>query len=282
MRRAEPHFSLPRNRLVVESGLWVAYIAITSAVGALSAITERARLGNAIAAWEPFVWEYSSGLAILILIPAVAAFERRAPLWSPKWLRATLLHLAATLPFSATHVALMVGLRKIAYVCVGRVYDFGNVATEFLYEWRKDALTYFFIIAVLYSYRWLQTARLGEAALPDAPSNSIEVRWNGRRFKVRAEEIEWIEAAGNYVIVHTATGEHMLRGTLKAFLEQLPQRNFVRVHRSAAVNLDMVAELDARHRSAKLRSGGVAPIAQTYWSDLAVRFSARNEASLQP
>jgi DNA-binding LytR/AlgR family response regulator len=175
----------------------------------------------------------------------------------------------------------MVGIRKVAYALAARTYDFGNIPTEFVYEWRKDFLTYFFIVAVLYAYRWFQVARLGEANAPASRADAIEVRWNGRRFKIGSPEIEWIEAAGNYVIVHTPSGEHMVRATLKSMLDRLPD-NFVRVHRSAAINLEMLAELNAREKSAKLKSGASAPVAQSYWSTLAQRFSNRNESLDRP
>jgi hypothetical protein len=270
-----------QSGFVVGAALWGAYVAVTAFVGALTAIADRARAGAPVDAWEPFVWEFSSGLVLLALIPAVAALERRFPITAESWPRITWLHLAATVPFSAIHVAGMVAMREIAYFAAGGDYDFGDVSSEFLYEWRKDALTYFFIIAVLHAYRWAR-ARGSSEAVSGAGSPRFEVRKQGRRLSVEARDIDWIEAAGNYVILHTPAGEHMVRGALKAVLSSLEPGRFVRVHRSAAVNLDRVVEIDARARVARTAGGSAAPIARAYWSELAARFAARNKAPDRP
>jgi two-component system LytT family response regulator len=56
--------------------------------------------------------------------------------------------------------------------------------------------------------------------------------------------VDWIEAAGNYVILHVGKETHILRDTLAALEEQLPP-NFLRVSRSAVINLDRVRELQS-------------------------------------
>ncbi len=48
--------------------------------------------------------------------------------------------------------------------------------------------------------------------------------------------INWIEAAGNYVEIHTENGVHTARGTLAAFAQRLAAAGFVRIHRSRVVN----------------------------------------------
>ena len=62
---------------------------------------------------------------------------------------------------------------------------------------------------------------------------------------LHAHEIDWIEAAGNYVQLHVAGATHLLRETMTWLEEQLPAQKFLRVSRSAMVNLDRVKELQA-------------------------------------
>jgi two-component system, LytTR family, response regulator len=57
---------------------------------------------------------------------------------------------------------------------------------------------------------------------------------------VNVSEILWIEAEDYYVMVHSARGRHMLRATLASLEERLDPRMFLRVHRTAIVNLDHV------------------------------------------
>jgi two-component system LytT family response regulator len=70
------------------------------------------------------------------------------------------------------------------------------------------------------------------------------VRTNERTTFVKVTAVDWIEAAGNYVILHVGKETHILRDTLGALEEQLPP-NFLRVSRSAVVNLDRVRELQS-------------------------------------
>jgi len=56
-------------------------------------------------------------------------------------------------------------------------------------------------------------------------------------------EIDWIEAEGNYVSVHSAKKSHMLRETISSLESQLDPKKFVRIHRSAIVRLDFIQEL---------------------------------------
>jgi len=71
----------------------------------------------------------------------------------------------------------------------------------------------------------------------------LVVRSGGRIFFVNVAEIDWIEAAGNYVSVHVGGASHLLRDTMKHLEAQLTGARFARLHRSAMVNLDRVREL---------------------------------------
>jgi two-component system, LytTR family, response regulator len=70
------------------------------------------------------------------------------------------------------------------------------------------------------------------------------VKSSGRVFFVRAEEIDWVEASGNYVKVHTKADAHLLRESMKNMEAKLDPKIFVRIHRSAIVNIDRIKELE--------------------------------------
>jgi two-component system LytT family response regulator len=61
---------------------------------------------------------------------------------------------------------------------------------------------------------------------------------------VKADEVMWIESAGNYVKLHAADGEHVVRTSLRELEKRLDPAVFVRVHRSAVVSLDSVKKLE--------------------------------------
>jgi len=60
---------------------------------------------------------------------------------------------------------------------------------------------------------------------------------------VRVAEIDWIEAAGNYLCVRAAQKTHVLRETLTQMQARLDPARFVRIHRSRIVNIDRIAKL---------------------------------------
>ena len=69
------------------------------------------------------------------------------------------------------------------------------------------------------------------------------IKAGGRVFFVRSDEIDWIEAAGNYVKLHVGTDAHLFRETMNALEAQLDPDLFFRIHRSHIVNIERVKEL---------------------------------------
>lgn len=86
---------------------------------------------------------------------------------------------------------------------------------------------------------FLQTLR-AEHAYP----HRFLVRGPTHLYFVRTEEIEWVDAAANYVRLHAGGRAHMVRDTMKAFVAKLSPSRFVRVHRSIIVNLDHIRRLE--------------------------------------
>lgn len=66
---------------------------------------------------------------------------------------------------------------------------------------------------------------------------------NGRVIFIRTAAIDWVEADGNYIRLHTGSEAHYLRETLAGLEGRLPADEFMRISRSAIVNLDRVKEL---------------------------------------
>jgi two-component system LytT family response regulator len=69
------------------------------------------------------------------------------------------------------------------------------------------------------------------------------IKAGGRVFFVRSDEIDWIEAAGNYVKLHVGADAHLFRETMNALESQLDPDTFYRIHRSHIVNIERVKEL---------------------------------------
>ncbi len=61
---------------------------------------------------------------------------------------------------------------------------------------------------------------------------------------IRADDIDWIEAAGNYLRIHVGRERHLVRDTLTSFERQLDPARFIRIHRSTIVHLDRISRLE--------------------------------------
>ncbi len=71
----------------------------------------------------------------------------------------------------------------------------------------------------------------------------LVIKTSGRIYFIKTEQIDWIESAGNYAVVHCGKEKHLYRETLKSLSEQLDPGQFIRVHRSKIVNMDCVQEI---------------------------------------
>jgi two-component system LytT family response regulator len=86
-------------------------------------------------------------------------------------------------------------------------------------------------------------ALLEQMREPQRYTERLVVKTGGRVFFLNTDEIDWIEAEGNYVSVHTGKKAYLLRETISSLESQLDPKEFVRIHRSAIVRLDRIREL---------------------------------------
>lgn len=109
-------------------------------------------------------------------------------------------------------------------------------------------------------------AELLEGLRPGAPER-IAVKTGTRTVLLDPAAIEWVEAADNYVRLHAGRERHLLRGSLAGTADRLDEARFVRIHRSAIVNLEHVAELRSRPSGdgvVRLHSGTELPLSRRY------------------
>ncbi|MGI9265569.1 MAG: LytR/AlgR family response regulator transcription factor, partial [Gammaproteobacteria bacterium] len=71
----------------------------------------------------------------------------------------------------------------------------------------------------------------------------IAIKDGGRTTLVMSADIDWVDAAGDYMCIHAEGQTHIMRGTMKKLEEVLNPRRFQRVHRSTIVNIDRVREI---------------------------------------
>ncbi len=71
----------------------------------------------------------------------------------------------------------------------------------------------------------------------------LVIKSGGRIYFLETSDIDWIEAEGNYVSVHSGKKSHLLRETISSLESQLDPKKFVRIHRSSIVRIDRIQEL---------------------------------------
>ena len=115
--------------------------------------------------------------------------------------------------------------------------------------------------------------RFADGSLTAYPSNGIgvqeriAVKSSGRVTFVNTAEIIWVEAAGDYIFLHTDTESHLMRETMRNMEARLLPNGFRRVHRSAIANLSYVRELkldDGNAHSVVLANGVTLGLGRSY------------------
>jgi len=258
----------------------VALTLLNAVVASVSIATDLVRRGVTFRPAEPWIWELSSAAALLIwLWPLLRADDAlRARVQSAA---ARLgVRVLASVAYSALHVATMVALRHVAYAIAGWTYRFGPWFDSFVYEYRKDALTFALILVIAAGWRAYQArvqpplpaAELPAVASTTAAAASVPVaptflvRTAGGDVLVRTPEIDWVEAQGNYVALHVQGKVMLMRQTLAELEAQLAGHGFIRTHRGALVNGERMQAIITRAGSelgVRLTNGEVAPLSES-------------------
>lgn len=98
-------------------------------------------------------------------------------------------------------------------------------------------------------------------------SDRLVVRSQGSVYLVKVDEIDWIEAARNYVKIHCGSETHLMREPLSRLADRLDPKTFFRIHRSTLVNIDRVRKIEPGTGSeavAELENGTRLMISRAY------------------
>jgi two-component system LytT family sensor kinase len=163
------------------AGLWpvpprVVYVACWLLVGVYQGLNASIGAGSDVATWKPFVWEMSSVLIILLLVPLVFRLEQRFRIDSRPRTRIVIAHAAGLFVFSAAHTTVMVLLRQAAYAAMGESYDYGSIWVRGFYELQKDVILYAVILTVCFAMREFRVRRASELRASQLAAEVSEAR----------------------------------------------------------------------------------------------------------
>jgi len=120
-------------------------------------------------------------------------------------------------------------------------------AVVFVTAYDEYAIQAFDVNAMDYILKPIDPARFKKAlgrALKRGPLDRLVIRTGGKVLFIKPADIDWIEADGKLAQVHVSRETHAVRIPLKQLEERLTPLGFVRVHRSAIVNVDRIKELE--------------------------------------
>ena len=108
---------------------------------------------------------------------------------------------------------------------------------------------------------------MAEVAWPDSRAAKLAITDGGSTTLVAFDSIDWVDAAGDYMCVHSQGKTYVMRSTLKDLEEKLAGSTIVRVHRSTLVNLDKICEigvLPKGERQLTLDNGASIKVSRNY------------------
>jgi hypothetical protein len=263
------------RRRALEVALWIVAIGFFWVLDTLTKLDERRRTGVGLDDFRLATEQATSALAVLLMIAFVVFWLDRFPLDRQRIALTLLAHSVGSALFATGHYALLVIFRKVVFSLNGMQYMPGqNHFANLVYEYKKDIKIYLFAIAIVTTYRYFRDQQRLSGALsrttpsePPAPADrKLAVKTRKGERLIDIEAIDYLQAAGNYVEVHSAGERFLVRSALGALAERLPSGGFLRTHRSLLVNVAAVVESRGSGAAQELvlRNDATIPVSRSY------------------
>lgn len=231
--------------------IWAALLTVSVFAHAHVELANEAARGIPMTYSAALAIQVSSHLVVAALLPVIYWLHRRWPIGEHP--RNLVIHVAAVVPFSIVHTVGMAALRFVWFSGIlGEPHSFPLTLDRLLYEFAKDIVAYALLSAGAVALRHYLTrpassAAAGPAVVAEPPAGAMPerfaVRRKGREIMVEVADIDWIEASGNYAVLHVGHETFEIRSSLAKLEGELDPKRFVRVHKSHMVNITRVVEV---------------------------------------
>ena len=239
-----------RSILWKHVAVWAVLLTVSVFAHAHVELANEARRGEPASFGRAFAVEVCSHLVVAALLPVLYWMHRRWPVRDGA--RNLAIHVAGLVPFSIVHTLGMAALRLLWFSGIlGEDYTFPLTIDRLTFEFAKDIVNYGMLSAATELLRHLigrpQPSEVAAPAAAATPSNALPerfaVRKRGKEIMVEVADIDWIEAAGNYAVLHVGGETLEIRSSLTRLEGELDPKRFVRVHKSYVVNVARIAEV---------------------------------------
>jgi DNA-binding LytR/AlgR family response regulator len=260
-----------KARRWLEAAAWIALVAVLWGTDLLAKYLANRQSGMGADTFRLVAEQATSAVAVLIMVLFLVHWLKLFPLTLREWPRTIIGHVIGSVFFAFGHFVLMVALRIPSYALTGRTYVWREpFANNLIVEYQKDIKIYIGFVVLISAYQYYRRARSAE---PQPHTDRLVVQSGTANSIIRLEDIEYLEAARNYVSVHADGREYIIRDTMTNLSRRLSSGPFVRTHRSFIVNIDKVREIRSADTGQRivLTSGAEVPLSRSYRDEFARR-----------
>lgn len=253
------------RRSLFEAAAWILSAALLWTLDTLAKMSELTNNGIPFDRFRLITEQVTSATAVLVMVLFVIRWLRMFPIRKDTLVPAVIGHAAGSIIFAFGHYSLIVLFRNIVYGLNDMNYIWRhNFVANLIVEYQKDIKIYASIVLVITLYqRFRRTHKK-----PPEPSQAgrLVVQTGHGESVLRYDQIDYLGAARNYVVVYANGREYLVRETMRSLEKKLAAGPFARTHRSFIVNVDKIDEIrtiDSKQQ-VRLKSGAEVPLSRGY------------------
>ena len=251
-------------RVWLEAAAWIALVSLLWGTDLLAKFSVREQTGTGLDNFRLVSEQVTSAVAVLVMVPFLVQWLKLFPPRLNEWPRMVIGHTIGSIFFAFGHFVLMVALRIPWYALNGRTYVWREpFANNLIVEYQKDIKIYIGFVVVISAYQYFRGSKTGQT---QSHGDRMIVQTGTGESVLRLEEIDYLEAARNYVAVHAGGREYVVRDTMVNVFRKLSGGSFARTHRSFIVNIDKIKEIQTFGNGQRiiLTSGQDVPLSRSY------------------
>ena len=254
-------------RTWLEAAGWVALVAVLWGTDLVAKYLASQQSGAGLDTFRLVSEQATSAVAVLLMVPFLVQWLKLLPTSLDEWPRLVIGHTVGSIFFAFGHFALMVALRIPWYALNGRSYIWRDpFVNNLIVEYQKDIKIYIGFVVLISAYQYYRRSKSAE---PQPYADRLVVQSGTGSSVLRLEDIDYLEAARNYVAVHAGGREYVIRETMTNLLRRLSAGPFERTHRSFVVNVDRIREIRTADTGQRviLSTGAEVPLSRSYRDD---------------
>lgn len=251
-------------RVWLEAAAWIALVALLWGTDLLAKLSVREQTGIGLDNFRLVSEQVTSAVAVLAMVPLLVQWLKLFPPRLNEWPRMIIGHTIGSIFFAFGHFVLILALRIPWYALNGRTYVWREpFVNNLIVEYQKDIKIYIGFVIVISTYQYF---RRSKTAGTQSYVDRLIVQSGTGDTVLRLEQIDYLEAARNYIAVHAGGREYIVRDTMVNVSRKLSGGSFARTHRSFIVNIDKVKEIRAHDSGQRiiLTSGEDVPLSRSY------------------